>query len=71
MRDAIRDEACGFIHLSKNITLEYLNLHFLGNFGIVGQYSENLTYKYLNCEPEYGSRPEESWHSCFSMGMNL
>lgn len=54
MRDAIRDEACGFIHLSKNITLEHLNLHFLGNFGIVGQYSENLTYKYLNCEPEYG-----------------
>ena len=55
MRDAIRDEACGFIHLSKNIILEHLNLHFLGNFGIVGQYSENLTYKYLNCEPEYGS----------------
>lgn len=55
MRDAIRDEACGFIHLSKNITLEHLNLHFLGNFGIVGQYSENLTYTYLNCEPEYGS----------------
>lgn len=55
MRDAIRDEACGFIHLSKNITLEHLNLHFLGNFGIVGQYSENLNYKYLNCEPEYGN----------------
>lgn len=55
MRDAIRDEACGFIHLSKNIALEHLNLHFLGNFGIVGQYSENLTYKYLNFEPEYGS----------------
>lgn len=55
MRDAIRDEACGFIHLSKNIALEHLNLHFLGNFGIVDQYSENLTYKYLNFEPEYGS----------------
>lgn len=55
MRDAIRDEACGFIHLSKNVTLEHLNLHFLGNFGIVGQYSENLTYNCLNCEPEYGS----------------
>ena len=23
MRDAIRDEACGFIHLSKNIILEH------------------------------------------------
>lgn len=55
MRNAIRDQVCGFIHLSKNIALEHLNLHFLGNFGIVAQYSENLTYKYLNCEPEYGS----------------
>lgn len=55
MRDAIRDEACGFIHRSKNVTLEQLNLHFLGNFGIVGQYSENLTYNRLNCEPEHGS----------------
>lgn len=55
MRDAIRDEVCGFIHRSKNVELERLNLHFLGNFGIVGQYSENLTYKQLVCAPEYGS----------------
>ncbi|NDV80991.1 right-handed parallel beta-helix repeat-containing protein [Bacteroides sp. 51] len=55
IRDAIRDEVCGFIHRSKNVTLQNLNLHFLGNFGIVGQYSENLTYDRLNCEPEYGS----------------
>lgn len=55
IRDAIRDEVCGFIHLSKNITLQNLNLHFLGNFGIVGQYSENLTYDRINCEPEPGS----------------
>jgi len=55
IRDAIRDEVCGFIHRSKNVILQNLNLHFLGNFGIVGQYSENLTYDHLNCEPEYGS----------------
>lgn len=55
IRDAIRDEVCGFIHKSKGVTLEHLNLYFLGNFGIVGQYSENLTYNHLRCEPEYGS----------------
>ena len=54
MRDAIRDEVCGFIHKSKNVTLKNLNIHFLGNFGIVGQYSENLTYDRLMCEPEWG-----------------
>lgn len=54
MRDGIRDEVCGFIHKSKNIVLEDLNIHFLGNFGIVGQYSENLTYNRIKCEPEWG-----------------
>ena len=52
MRDAIRDEVCGLILKSKQVTLEDLNIHFLGNFGIVGQYSENLTYNRLNCTPE-------------------
>lgn len=55
MRDAIRDEVCGLILKSKNVTLEDLRIHFLGNFGIVGQYSENLTYRRLTCEPEWGS----------------
>ena len=54
MRDAIRDEVCGFIHRSRNVCLEDLNVHFLGNFGIVGQYSENLTYNRIKCEPEWG-----------------
>ena len=54
MRDAIRDEVCGLILKSKQVTLEDLNIHFLGNFGIVGQYSENLTYNRLNCTPEWG-----------------
>lgn len=55
LRDAIRDEVCGFIHLSKNVMLKDINFHFMGNFGIVGQYSENITCDHLNCEPEYGS----------------
>ncbi|SUE34351.1 right-handed parallel beta-helix repeat-containing protein [Rikenella microfusus] len=55
MRDGIRDEVCGLIQYSKDITLEQLHLAFLGNFGIVGQMSENLIYRHLTFEPEPGS----------------
>lgn len=47
MRDGVRDQVAGFIHKSKNIAYDHVNLYFLGNFGIVGQYSENLSF--LNC----------------------
>lgn len=55
MRDAIRDEACGLIQYSKNVTLEQIHFAFLGNFGLVGQMSENITYRHLTFEPEAGS----------------
>ena len=52
MRDGIRDEACGLIQYSRNITLEDMHLAFLGNFGIVGQMSDNITYRRLTFSPE-------------------
>lgn len=55
MRDGIRDQACGLIQFSKNVTLDNLHLDFLGNFGIVGQMSENITYRNMAFEPEAGS----------------
>ena len=55
MRDGIRDQACGLIQYSKNVTLEGVHLAFLGNFGIVGQMTENITYRNLTFEPEAGS----------------
>lgn len=55
MRHSYRTEVCGFIHRSKNVTLADIDFHFLGNFGIVGQYSENLTYDRICCEPALGS----------------
>jgi hypothetical protein len=55
MRDGLRDEVAGFIVKSKNVILQNIKMHFLGNFGIVGQYSENITYNQLICEPELGS----------------
>ena len=55
MRDGIRDEACGLIQYSKNVTLEDVHLAFLGNFGLVGQMSENIAYRNLTFAPETGS----------------
>ena len=52
MRDGYRDEACGLIQYSKNVTLENVHLAFLGNFGLVGQMSENITYRHLTFAPE-------------------
>ena len=52
MRDSYRDEACGLIQYSKNVTLENVHLAFLGNFGLVGQMSENITYRHLTFAPE-------------------
>ncbi len=56
MRHSFRTEVAGFINRSSDVTLSDLNLHFLGNFGIVAQFSTNLTYKKVNCStaPESG-----------------
>lgn len=47
MRDAVRDQVAGFIHKSKNVTYNHVTMNFMGNFGIVCQYSETLSF--LNC----------------------
>lgn len=52
MRHSFRTEVCGFINRSKDITLKNLNINFTGNFGIVAQYSENITYDSVNCKPD-------------------
>lgn len=52
MRHGIRSEACGFFNRSKNVSLTDITFHFLGNFGLVGQYSENLTYDNIRCAPD-------------------
>lgn len=55
MRHSYRTEVCGCVHRSKNVTLQDIDFNFLGNFGIVGQFSENLTYDNIRCAPAYGS----------------
>ena len=52
MRHSLRTEVAGLITESRNVTLTDLNLNFMGNFGIVAQASENLTYHKLVCAPD-------------------
>lgn len=55
MRDAVRDEVCGFINRSKNIRLENVNFYYLGNFGVVSQFTENVSIIHSNFSPKPGS----------------
>ena len=40
MRDGIRDEVCGLIQYSKDVTLEQIRFAFLGNFSVLSQMKE-------------------------------
>ena len=51
LRHGIRNEACGVINRSRNVTLSDMEFNFMGNFGLVGQYSENITYDNIRCRP--------------------
>ena len=55
MRHTIRNQVCGFINESSNVTLEGLNLCFIGNFGIVSQNSKDITVENCRFAPEEGS----------------
>lgn len=55
MRDGVRDQVAGFIHKSKDIVYDKVNMYFMGNFGIVCQFSENLSFTDCRFAPEEGS----------------
>lgn len=55
MRDGVRDQVAGFILKSKDVVYNNVNLYFLGNFGIVCQYSENIGFAGCRFAPEEGS----------------
>lgn len=52
IRHGIRNEACGLIANSRNVSLENIEFNFMGNFGLVGQYSENISYDNIRCRPD-------------------
>ena len=55
LRDAIRNQAGGFISESRNVTLKNVAMNFMHGFGIVGQYSENLTFDGMVFQPTAAS----------------
>lgn len=55
MRDGVRDQVAGFVHKSSNVTFNAVNYYFMGNFGIVCQYSDNLNFLACKFAPEVGS----------------
>lgn len=59
VRDGIRNQVGTFIHESKNVTFEDSNFRYMHGLGIVGQYSENITLKSLDCAPR-----KESGRTC-------
>lgn len=54
-RHWIRNEVGGFINLSKDITLRNVKFNYLGNFGLLSQYSENITLDKILCAPDENS----------------
>lgn len=55
MRHTIRNQVCGFINESSDVTLKGLNLQFVGNFGIVSQNSKDITVENCRMAPDSAS----------------
>lgn len=51
MRHSARDHAGTFIFESKNISIENLNMYHNAGLGILSQYSDNISFKYVNSVP--------------------
>ncbi|WP_280786722.1 right-handed parallel beta-helix repeat-containing protein [Paenibacillus sp. PastF-3] len=50
-RDGIRDQVGVFLVESSNITFSDVGLHFLHGLGVVGQFSDNLTFQRMDISP--------------------
>ncbi|CAI6040463.1 right-handed parallel beta-helix repeat-containing protein [Cohnella sp. JJ-181] len=53
-RDGIRDQVGAFLLNSRDVVMDGVGMHFMHGLGIVGQYSENLTFARMELAP----RPE-------------
>jgi phosphoglycolate phosphatase-like HAD superfamily hydrolase len=51
MRDGIQDQVGAFMLRSCNIKWKQVGFHFMHGLGLVGQFSENLTFDELNLAP--------------------
>lgn len=65
-RDPYRDNCGAFIHLSKNILLENISMHYMHGLGILSQFSENLTLRHISVKPQANShRIVAAFADCF------
>jgi hypothetical protein len=65
-RDPYRDNCGGFIHLSKDIELENVKMHYMHGLGIVSQFSENISLLKIVVSPrENSGRTIASFADCF------
>jgi polygalacturonase len=65
-RDPYRDNCGAFIHLSKNILLENISMHYMHGLGILSQFSENLTLRHISVKPQANShRIIAAFADCF------
>lgn len=55
MRHSIRNEVATFINQSKRVSFKDVNYRYMGNFGMVGQNSRDITLRRVVCAPEAGS----------------
>jgi len=67
LRIGVRDHAGVYIVDSKNILLENINMYSNSGLGYLAQYSENLTYKNVNCLPS----PDRKVMSCHDDGLHF
>lgn len=52
LRHSARDHSGIFIVDSKDVTIQNLNMYHNAGLGILSQYSENLTFRNVNCVPD-------------------
>lgn len=62
LRHSARDHAGTFIYESKNVSVENLNMFHNCGLGILSQYSENLTFRKVNCVPNLAKNRILSGH---------
>lgn len=55
MRETTRDTPGAFVWESKDVVIKNINAHYLHGFGIVGQFSENITIDSVNFKSKEGS----------------
>ena len=54
LRDVIRDELRTFITDSREVSFKGVTMHYMHGMGFVGQYSRDLAFDSIRCEPSRG-----------------